>query len=113
MRGLQHAPPSALWARKARKIPGCFAFAILGESSSLFHSVKWGRAVPGPIEAVLTKMQNVVRLGKTLVLAASVAAAMAARAEALQFEYVTSFGTQGSGEGQFEYVEDFAFTGAG
>ena len=86
---------------------------MLGESSSLFHSVQWGRAVPGPIEAVFKKMQNVLRLGKTLALAASVAAAMAVRAEALQFEYVTSFGTQGSAEGQFEYVEDFAFTRAG
>jgi DNA-binding beta-propeller fold protein YncE len=62
-------------------------------------------------------MQNVVRLGKILAMAASVAAAivvpMAVRAEALQFEYVASFGTQGLAEGQFEYVEDFAFTKAG
>jgi NHL repeat len=65
---------------------------MLGESSSLFRSVQWGRAVPGPIEAVLTKMQNVVRLGNTLALAAGVAAAMAVRAEALQLAYAANTG---------------------
>ena len=43
----------------------------------------------------------------------NLAAATAARAEALKFEHVISFGAQGTGEGQFEYVEDFAFTKAG
>lgn len=64
-------------------------------------------------EAGFGNMRRVQRLGKILALAASLAAAMSVRAEALQFEYVTSFGTQGSAEGQFEHVEDFAFTKAG
>jgi DNA-binding beta-propeller fold protein YncE len=58
-------------------------------------------------------MCRVRRLGKILALTASLAAATAVRAEGLQFEYVTSFGGHGSSEGQFEYVEDFAFTKAG
>lgn len=33
-----------------------------------------------------------------------------ARAEALKFEHVMNIGTEGVGEGQFKYVEDFAFT---
>ncbi len=57
-------------------------------------------------------MQNVGRFGWIVALAASVVAT-AVRADALQFDYVTSFGTKGSAEGQFEYVEDFAFTKAG
>ena len=62
-------------------------------------------------------MRHVVRLARTVGLAvsliASLAGATAVRADALQFEHVTSFGAQGSAEGQFEYVEDFAFTKAG
>ena len=63
---------------------------MLGESSSLFHSVQWGRAVPGRVEAVLTKMQIVVRLRNTLALAAS--ADVAVRAEAPQFAHVANAG---------------------
>jgi DNA-binding beta-propeller fold protein YncE len=45
-----------------------------------------------------------------LVLAAATLITMTVfRAEAMEVDYVTSFGSKGTGNGQFEYVEDFAF----
>ena len=64
-----------------------FAFAILGESSSLFHSVQWGRAVPGPVEAVLTKCR--MSCVSETPLHWPRALPLAVRAEALQFAYVS------------------------
>ena len=51
-------------------------------------------------------------LKSRLVLTASLALAVASTAFAgdLRFEHVKSIGSEGVGEGQFEYVEDFAFS---
>ena len=38
---------------------------------------------------------------------------MSSSVYAVKLEYLSSFGTEGVGEGQFKYVEDFAFTNDG
>src|SRR5262245_18745326 len=45
-----------------------------------------------------------------LTIALVAAAPVMASAEGLKFEHVMNFGSEGVGEGQFKYVEDFAFS---
>src|SRR5215470_13982649 len=58
----------------------------------------------------LEMMMRISFASSGLVLCTALALAIPAQAQDVKFEHVMTIGSEGTGEGQFKYVEDFAFT---
>src|SRR5215813_2614427 len=58
----------------------------------------------------LEKMMRIPFASSGLVLCTALALAIPAQAQDVKFEHVMTIGSEGTGEGQFKYVEDFAFS---
>jgi DNA-binding beta-propeller fold protein YncE len=64
-------------------------------------------------EKNMLKIQNKTYLAATIGAALLAVASIPAQGAELSFEHVMNIGSEGQGEGQFKYVEDFAFSAEG